>query len=215
MIVAMTAVARRLSVLIIPLLLAQLWLSSAQAAGGLLGIDHEWHYDNSGIWKRSYQMDLEYALIGVTALGAAWEGGDTRLGRTLWQSIDASAAASMTALVLKKGFARQRPIDGNDPNGWFKSGNESFPSGEVTLVSAIVTPFVLEYSKDHPAVYALELLPVYDAIARMKVQAHWQTDVLAGFAIGTAWGYYAHGRDNPLILSVLPKGFEIGWKTKF
>jgi len=25
----------------------------------------------------------------------------------------------------------------------------------------------------------LEALPLYDAIARMKVQAHWQTDVLA------------------------------------
>jgi membrane-associated phospholipid phosphatase len=51
---------------------------------------------------------------------------------------------------------------------------------------------------------------VYDAIARMKVQAHWQTDVLAGYALGTAAGYFAHARNNPFILSVLPHGFTVG-----
>ena len=46
----------------------------------------------------------------------------------------------------------------------------------------------LEYGHDNPAVYALELLPLYDAIARVKVQSHWQTDVLAGFALGAVTG---------------------------
>ena len=82
-------------------------------------------------------------------------------------------------------------------------------------MSAIVTPFVLEYGHDYPGVYALELLPVYDAIARVKVQAHWQTDVLAGFALGTLTGYYAHSRDIPLILGVLPKGFTVGIRKSF
>jgi len=74
---------------------------------------------------------------------------------------------------------------------------------------------VLEYGKDEPAVYALELLPVYDAIGRMKQQAHWQTDVLAGFALGTASGYYAQHRDGPFILGVLPHGFMVGIRGKF
>ena len=63
------------------------------------------------------------------------------------------------------------------------------------LVTTAVTPFVLEYGAEHPAVYALELLPLYDGIARVKSQAHWQTDVLASLAsgdlkgkrIGTQW----------------------------
>ena len=67
----------------------------------------------------------------------------------------------------------------------------------------------------YPAVYALELLPVYDAVARMKVQAHWQTDVLAGFAVGTAAGYYAHSRDEPFILNLLPHGFEVGVRYRW
>jgi undecaprenyl-diphosphatase len=111
-----------------------------------------------------------------------------------------------------------RPIDSNnDPNLWFKGhGNQSFPSGEVTAVSSIVTPLVLEYGPDHPLTYALELLPVYDGIARMKVQAHWQSDVLAGFAIGTAAGWYMHrNTDTPYILSVMPHGVYVGISKKF
>jgi undecaprenyl-diphosphatase len=85
----------------------------------------------------------------------------------------------------------------------------------VAAVSSIVTPFIFEYRDRQPGVWALEALPLYDAIARMKVQAHWQTDVLAGFAIGTAAGYYAHSRDNPLVLSVMPHAIVVGLRHRF
>lgn len=49
----------------------------------------------------------------------------------------------------------------------------------------------------------------------MKSQAHWQTDVLAGWALGTLICYYAHSRDNPLILTILPNGFMVGIKKTF
>jgi undecaprenyl-diphosphatase len=119
---------------------------------------------------------------------------------------------------MKYAFSRVRPIDSNnDPNLWFKGhGNESFPSGEVTAVSSIVTPLVLEYGPDHPLTYALEALPVYDGIARMKVQAHWQSDVLAGFAIGTTAGWYMHRNPNtPYILRIMPHGIYVGIGKKF
>ena len=126
------------------------------------------------------------------------------------------AIGAVSAEALKHIFTRARPSQGNDPDAWFKgSSHYSFPSGEVTTVSAIITPFVLEYRHDYPAVYALELLPLYDGIARMKSQSHWQTDVLAGWALGTLIGYYAHSRDNPLILSILPHGFMVGIKKSF
>jgi hypothetical protein len=181
------------------------------SAGGLLGIDHRWSYDNSGIWKRSNQTALLYAMVAGEAAGALWEGGETRLGKTFWQSIDSSAASALSAEVLKRVTTRERPTETDNPGKWFQGdSHHSFPSGEVAVVSAIVTPFVIEYRSDHPAVYALEVLPVYDAIARMKVQAHWQTDVIAGFALGTAAGYFAHTRNKPFILSVLPHGFMVG-----
>jgi undecaprenyl-diphosphatase len=207
-----------LSSVVFALLLSLSAATRCLAGGGIFGIDHELSYDNSGIWKRSYQEVLEYGLIGGEVVGAVWEGGETRFGRTLWQSVDASAASGVVAFAMKYAFSRVRPIDSNnDPNLWFKGhGNESFPSGEVTAVSSIVTPLVLEYGPDHPLTYALEALPVYDGIARMKVQAHWQSDVLAGFAIGTTAGWYMHRNpDTPYILRIMPHGIYVGIGKKF
>jgi PAP2 superfamily len=190
--------------------------ASAVAAGGPLHLDHRLHYDNSGPWNRDVQKALVYSMIGGEIVGALWEGGETRVGRTFWQSIDASSGGALSSEALKRLFTRERPNKTDDPGRWFEGGsNDSFPSGEVTGVTAIITPFVLEYRHDHPAIYALELLPVYDAVARLKVQAHWQTDVLAGFALGTAWGYLAHRRDSPFVLGVLPHGFTVGLNKRF
>jgi PAP2 superfamily len=188
---------------------------SAFAAGGPLGIDHRWSMQDSGIWKRSNQNILRYGSLFGDAGFALWEGGESRLGKTAWQSVDSVAVSEVVAETAKSAFGRVRPQESNDPKQWFKSGHRSFPSGEVAGISGIVTPYVLEYRHEYPAVYALELLPAYDAIARMKVQAHWQTDVLAGFALGTAAGYLAHERDSPFILGVLPKGFAIGISHQF
>ena len=178
------------------------------------GIDHPVEVDNSGIWARSNQNLLRYgALIGDIAF-ALWEGGDTRIGKSAWQSIDSVALAGLSAEAGKRIFGRVRPSETNDPNQWFQGG-KSFPSGEVAEISSIVTPYVLEYGHDHPSVYALELLPAYDAIARVKVGEHWQTDVLAGWALGTATGYLAHERNSPFILGLLPHGFSVGFKSQF
>jgi len=73
---------------------------------------------------------------------------------------------------------------------------------------------VREYGSVHPGVYALEALPLYGAVARMKFQAHWQTDVPAGLALGTASGYVAHKRDSPFFLHLLPHGAEVGPKQR-
>jgi membrane-associated phospholipid phosphatase len=187
---------------------------AARAGGGPLGIDHRLSYDNSGIWARSNQNALIAVLLVGEVGGAVWEGGEERFGRTLWRSIDATVIGGVSSVVLKRVFSRERPDQTSDPNRWFKGGgNQSFPSGEVTITSAVVTPLVLEYGREHPAVYALELLPVYDAIARMKVRAHWQSDVIAGFALGSAAGYFAHARSGtPLVLSVMPHAIYVGLK---
>jgi membrane-associated phospholipid phosphatase len=188
----------------------------AHATGGPLGIDHRIGFDQSGIWARHDQLLLQNLTLATVAGGALWEGGESRIGRTYWQALDASVLAAVSATAAKEVFTRARPGQTDDPNKWFQgSGHYSFPSGEVSFISAAVTPFVLEYRQDHPAVYALELLPLYDGIARMKSQAHWQTDVLAGFALGTAAGYYAHERSSPFFLQILPNSFEVGLKRRW
>ncbi|MBS0338120.1 MAG: phosphatase PAP2 family protein [Proteobacteria bacterium] len=189
---------------------------SALAAGGPLGIDHRLNMHDAGIWKRGTQNAVLGLAVTADIAAALYEGGDSRLGKTLWQSIDSTLLATAGSSAGKLLFRRERPGETSDPNKWFQSGKRySFPSGEVSSLAGMVTPFVLEYGRDHPMVYALELLPAYDAIARVRTRGHWQTDVLAGWALGTAAGYYAHSRNTPFILSALPHGFMVGMKKNW
>lgn len=185
-------------------------------AGGPLGIDHELSLDQSGIWARKYQTGLELGVIAAQIGGALWLGNDDESGHVFWQAIDASVLSGLAATGLKRAFGRARPNQGNDPGAWFKGGCcASFPSGEVTLQASSVTPFIVEYGKRHPWVWALEALPVYDAVARMKSHAHWQSDVLAGWALGTAVGYWTSTWRTPLSVRLLPRGLSIGLSTRF
>jgi hypothetical protein len=188
---------------------------AVRAGGGPLGIDSRVNRDDQGIWKRSNQTTLEKLIVGGVIAGSLWEGSDSRLGKTFWQSTDSMIVGSAGYLVLNNTLRRLRPSQADDPNQWFKSGGHSFPSGEVTAISAAITPFVLEYGREGPLVYSLELLPLYDSIARVKSRAHWQTDVLAGWALGSAAGYAAHSRDQPFTVMVLPRGLTVGWKKQF
>lgn len=189
----------------------------ARAGSGLLGLDHLVTKDDSGIWARKNQLLLFNGLLATEVVGALWAGGDSRFGRTMWKSIDATVVSGVVAQGMKFAFSRRRPNETSDPNQWFQGGgNSSFPSGEVTIVSAVVTPVILEYRHDHPAVYALELLPIYDAIARVKVRGHWQSDVIAGYALGTAAGYFMQQRTRtPIVLSVMPHGIYVGLGKRF
>ena len=189
--------------------------SNAQA-GGFLGIDHEVGFDQSGIWARSNQTDLQYGVIAAEIAGAVWFGNDGELGHTFWQTIDASVLSGLTADVLKRATGRPRPTQGDDPNRWFRgSCCQSFPSGEVTLQASFVTPFIANYSHEHPWIWALELLPIYDATARLKSHAHWQTDVIAGWALGSGFGYWATTRGVPLSVQLLPGGLSVGLSKRF
>ncbi len=184
--------------------------------GSALGIDHRLTYDGSGIWKRQDQLDLEYAVVLTEFGGSLWFGGENRIGRTFWQSLDASAFSALAAQGLKYVFSRARPYQSASPNHWFQgSCCQSFPSGEVTLQASFVTPFILEYHRRDPWVWGLEVLPLYDALGRMKAQGHWQTDVLSGWALGTAFGIFAHNRKIPFFLSYMPHGVMMGWQKSF
>jgi undecaprenyl-diphosphatase len=191
-------------------------IASAYAGGGPFGIDHTVGGDATGIWSRRNQILLQDVTPLVVIAGALWEGDDTRFGHASWQSVDSLLIGTVTAAGMKVAFGRSRPTQTNDPNQWFQGrGHNSFPSGEVMEITTAVTPYVLEYGADHPAVCALELLPIYDAIARVKSHAHWQSDVLASFAIGTGIGYYTHSRPSSISVGILPRGVTVGWKRSF
>lgn len=189
---------------------------NAFAGGGFLGIDHRVAYDNSGIWNRNAQLGLFYGAVAGEGLGALAFGDQDTFGDTLWRSVDAMVFTGVTTEAMKYSFQRERPSQTSNPNLFFKGTHaQSFPSGEVSAISAAVTPFMATYGQDHPAVYALALLPAYDAIARVKARAHWQSDVVVGAAVGVGFGIYASRRNSPLILSWLPGGFQIGFIHHF
>lgn len=190
--------------------------SPVRAAGGPFGIDHRLHYDNSGIWKRNNQLALMYGSILTVGVGALALGDNDKLGDTFWRSVDSMVITGVAATGMKYTFRRERPSQTASPDQWFKSSHaQSFPSGEVAAISAAVTPFIVNYGDEHPAVYALALLPAYDAVARMKVRGHWQSDVLVGAALGTGIGIWSAKRKSPLILSWLPGGFQVGFIHRF
>lgn len=59
------------------------------------------------------------------------------------------------------------------------------------------------------------LLPLYIGSARIKNQAHWQSDALAGWTIGALSGWFSHRKDIPFTVQLLLDGFAVGFKTQF
>jgi membrane-associated phospholipid phosphatase len=201
----------------LPLLLILMCLPAiAYAGGGPFGLDYELGKGDTGIFNRGAQTGLEYGSVAFVAAGALLLGNDNELGHAFWQSADSTLLSGLSADVLKYVFSRARPMQGDNPSAWFQGhGDASFPSGEETLQAAWVTPFILDYHHEHPWVWALELLPVYDGYARMKSQAHWQSDIIAGWLLGSGFGYWAAHRKVPLVVEMLPGGVSVGFYERF
>jgi hypothetical protein len=196
------------------LLVVAVWLIGT--SGARAGLDHKVTPTDSGIWARQYTQALQYGVIATEIGGALWLGGESELGLTFWQTIDSSVFSGATAQLMKWGFGRKRPSQTDSPNEWFKGTQyQSFPSGEVTLQASFVTPFIVHYAERQPWVWALEILPAYDAVARVKNGAHWQTDVIAGWALGTGLGYFAAKNKTPFFLTILPHSFMVGLHSNF
>ena len=195
---------------------AVLSVSAAAQNCGWSHIDHRVSYDASGMWNPNVYRGVVEALTIAEVGGAVWEGAESRLGKTMWQGIDSEIIADLGAEAGKYIFTRVRPSTQDNPCLWFQGGhNHSFPSGEASVAAGLVTPYILEYAGDYPAAYLLALLPLYVGAGRIKNQAHWQTDVLAGWAVGGVSGWYAHSRDTPILIEVLPHGVAVGLHAKF
>jgi len=199
-----------------PLLLLLILLpAAAHAGGGPFGIDHELGKGDTGIFNRNAQIGLEYGSVAFIAAGSLLLGNQSEVGHQFWQSADSAVFAGLSAQVLKYAFRRARPRQGLGPNAWFQSHDQSFPSGEETLQAAWVTPFILDNYRQHPWIWSLELLPLYDGYARMKSQAHWQSDIIVGWLLGSGFGYWAVHRRIPLLVEILPGGASVGFYKRF
>jgi membrane-associated phospholipid phosphatase len=177
-----------------------------------LSLDKKVSKDESGIIGAHYDVP-KYSFIATMAF-AAYEGSETRFGKASWRSIDSAIISQAITEGVKKATGRLRPRHTDSPNDWNKGG-ESFPSGHVSGMTAIVTPYILEYKKDYPLIQLLWLLPIHQMIGRIKAQAHWQSDVIAGVVVGYASGYIAHNMKNPMLLYFSKDKAYIGLKYRF
>ena len=188
---------------------------TADAACGWSALDHRVQKDESGLWNPDVYRGLFWTLTAAQIGGAAWEGAESRFGKTMWQGMDSQLITFGATEVMKYSFARVRPRNTSNPCEWFQHGNDSFPSGEASSAAALVTPYVLEYGREYPLTYGLLLLPLYVGAGRVKAQAHWQSDVLAGWAVGRLAGWYGHSRETPILVEILPHGAVVGLKMRF
>lgn len=213
----MRALVRRLAA---PVLVAALCGASPalRAGGGPLGIDSVRPYSTHPLYDEDLQRAAYRSLVLVPWIGALVEGTESRIGRTWWRSAE-SATASLFAVTAVKALAqRRRPDQAEppDPDLWRQgSAYESFPSGHVTLATAAVTPFLLEYGRDQPAVWALAAIPLWMGVARVEVRAHWQTDVLGGWLLGALTGWAMSRPDSPLVLRVFGDGAFVGLRYRW
>jgi membrane-associated phospholipid phosphatase len=174
-------------------------------------IDHRVPLNESGAWNPVVYRGLSGAMTVANAAGAVIEGADSRVGKMMWEGIDSEIISAAAATAGKYIFTRVRPSTEDNPCLWFQGGsNPTFPSGEAAVAAGLITPFVIEYARDQPLTYLLLLLPAYVGAGRIKNQAHWQSDVLAGRAVGGLSGWYAHSLTVPLTVRVLARGATVG-----
>lgn len=174
--------------------------------------DHKVPLEDSGFWGAHYDVP-KYSTVGLLLL-ATYEGSESRLGKTTWQSLDAGLMSQVVTEGFKISTGRLRPRDTNSPNDWGQGG-KSFFSGHVSGMTALVTPFVLEYQEDYPLIHLLWALPIHQMGGRVKAQAHWQSDVVAAALVGFLSGYWAHSRETSLLLYFNKGNTFVGFKHKF
>lgn len=127
-------------------------------------------------------------LITVTAVIALARAGRARQAWVVGMVV---VGAELSSDLLKLVYARPRPD--LVPHGSYVYSN-SFPSGHSTIsvatyfVLAIVLAGVVKRRQSRTMIYAVAALLVLSiGFSRVYLGVHWPTDVLAGWALGSAW----------------------------
>lgn len=112
-----------------------------------------------------------------------------------WNMLEAGGLSLVNAYALKYIVRRPGPAETTDPNRWFRGGS-SFPSEHTTAAFAVGT--VLAES-GNPEFRWLRRTIGYGvgfgtAYLRMRHNAHWLSDTVAGAALGMATAHFVMNR---------------------
>jgi membrane-associated phospholipid phosphatase len=161
---------------------------------------HGWlerHDARIGLWVAGHTPHwLERASAAITTLGSAWSlAALTVLGVALLlrrgRRADAALLVAAVLLVslatrgLKVAFGRSRPRLGDLTP---VSHTLSYPSGHTSgsVVVFVLLAVLLAAGRRWWVVAGAALLAGLVGVTRVVVEAHWTTDVLAGYLLGTA-----------------------------
>jgi membrane-associated phospholipid phosphatase len=178
--------------------------------GSLLAIGAAHHYDTQvrthfvekeGPKVGSNSEDWQDALPTVAVIGATWlyaGFSDSSAGRReVWEMLEAGGLSIVPTYVLKFAAGRESPYQTSDPNEWFKGG-KSFPSEHTSVAFAVGT--VLAESGNDEYRWLRRLLGyglgAYTGYERLKHNAHWLSDTVAGGAIGMASAHFVLNRHS-------------------
>ena len=171
--------------------------------GALVAIGASHHYDTdvrnhftknltpteiSNISSNDLQDALPAVVVFLGTWGYAAWAGDANGHREAWSMLEAAALSTITAYGTKFIARRQGPDQTSNPNEWFKSGGRSFPSAHATASFAIGTVLAEAGGDDYRWLrrvfgYGVGIGTSY---LRLKHNAHWLSDTVAGGALGIA-----------------------------
>ncbi|GAC1662913.1 MAG: hypothetical protein PVS2B3_16500 [Steroidobacteraceae bacterium] len=180
------------------------WFGGAIAATALAH-----HYDsdvrrhitrNLASVPKSNSDDVKDAIPTAAVFLATWgyaglvDSSDGR-GET-WAMFEAAGLSGVSAYALKYTFRREGPDVTSNPNQWFRSGGASFPSFHTTAAFAVGTVLAESGSDDYRWLRRLlgYGLGVGTGYERLRHNAHWLSDTVAGAALGSASARFTMNR---------------------
>jgi membrane-associated phospholipid phosphatase len=160
------------------------------------------------------------AAVFLATWGYASLAGSSDGRSEAWAMFEAGALSGVTAYAMKYTFRRERPNQTDSPNQWGKSGGDSFPSFHSTAAFAVGTVLAESGSDDYRWLrrflgYGLGVATSYE---RLKHNAHWLSDTVAGAALGSASARftmhrnYTSGSDSTLALVPIEGGAMLTYR---
>ncbi len=164
--------------------------------------------------KPTSSSDFTDALPGFAEFAATWGYAEligSHAGKSeAWNMLESVGLSFVSAYAIKYAIGRQRPYQTSSPNRWF-AGGDSFPSEHATAAFAIGTVFA---ESGNPRYRWIRRtigygIGVFTSYLRMKQNAHWLSDTVAGAALGMATAHFvmdrsARRRHEELAVSVVP-----------
>lgn len=159
------------------------WLQAGYALRAARPDVSELMRDLSGLGSMVALTLVTVIAVGYLALRGAWRSAVLLAGATL--------SGSLLVSLLKNAFGRLRP---EAINADMVLASFSFPSGHASM-SAVVYLMLGAWGASRVAhraerVYvwsAAALMTLLIGLSRVVLGVHWATDVLGGWAFGTAW----------------------------